>query len=525
MSSAAVVPESKGHPPGLWILFFAELWERFCFYGMRALLAVYVADLFFVQQKEASLVYGAYTSLIYATGIFGGAIADRLLGFRRSIMLGGFVMAAGCFALVVRDQDSFLLGLSMLIVGNGLFKPNISSLVGKLYRPGDVRRDAGFTIFYMGINIGALLAPLACSAVSRMFPKQVPIAQLPPGLDKNPDYPQWVQAGFATLPDYRWGFLLAGIGMLLGVIVFWIGRARLAGEGMAPKGREGMGTFAVVLLGCAALTPVVYLLIANKAIAGYLLLALAIGVVAYLIRFAMTCFAAGDRVGGQRIFALLALLLANTVFWSAFEQAGNSLNFFARDYVHMVSLPGTEEKFNFEWFQSVNSAFIILLGPLFAWTWVWLDQRRLNPSIPVKFGAGVVMVGLGFGVLLWAMSAVGLIGQVSFWSLVVLYMVHTCGELCISPVGLSMVTKLAPAAMTGLVMGAWFLSISCANFLAGVFSAIAGSVDESKAEQVGGVPMSNYYESYTFLLWYAVIAGAVFLLLSKPINKWMHGIK
>jgi len=525
LSNAAAVPVEKGHPPGLWILFFAELWERFCYYGMRALLAVYVADLFFVQQSEASLVYGAYTSLIYATGIFGGAIADRLLGFRRSIVLGGIVMAAGCFALTVRDKDMFLLGLSLLIFGNGLFKPNISSLVGKLYAPGDPRRDGGFTIFYMGINLGALLAPLACAAVSRLFPKQVPIAQLPPGLEKDEDYATWVQQGYAELPDYRWGFLIAGVGMLLGVVTFWLGRAKLHGQGLPPAGREGVGPIAMVFAGCVLLTPLVYLLIDNKQVAGYILLALAASVSGYLIWFALQCFAKQDKKGGQQIFALILLLLANTVFWSAFEQAGNSLNFFARDYVEMITLPGTSKEFDFEWFQSVNSLFIILLGPVFAWTWVWLDQRRLNPSIPVKFGFGVVSVGLGFGVLMWAMSSVGMQGRVNFWSLVALYFIHTCGELCVSPVGLSMVTKLAPARMTGLVMGAWFLSISCANFLAGKISEYAATVDETKAEVAGGVPMSSYYPAYEFLLWYTVIVGGIYLVLSKPLNKWMHGIK
>ena len=525
MSNAAVMPGKSGHPPGLWILFFAELWERFCFYGMRALLAVYVADLFFVQQSEASLIYGAYTALIYATGIFGGAIADRILGFRRSIVLGGLIMAAGCLLLVLRDKDMFLLGLSLLIVGNGLFKPNISSLVGKLYPINDPRRDAGFTIFYMGINMGALLAPLACAAVSRAFPKRVPFAQLWPGMENNEHYAAWKTDGFAELPDYRWGFLLAGIGILLGVVVFVLGRNKLGDQGLPPKGREGFGSPAVVMIGCAVLTPLVYLLIANKTIAGYILMALAACVVGYLIRFAKSCFAAGDRIGGQRIFALLALLVANTVFWSAFEQAGNSLNFFARDYVHMVHVPVLNEAFSFEWFQSVNSLFIVLLGPVFAWSWLYLDNRRRNPSIPTKFGIGVVLVGLGFGVIMWAMSSVGMQGKVSFWALVLLYLVHTCGELCVSPVGLSMVTKLAPQKMTGMVMGSWFLSISCANFLAGQISKSAATIDDDKAGEIGGVPMSHYYAAYDFLLWYAVIAGVIFLLLSKQLNKWMNGIK
>jgi POT family proton-dependent oligopeptide transporter len=525
LTDAATVPAAKGHPPGLWILFFSELWERFCYYGMRALLAVYVADLFLVQQSEASAKYGAFTALIYATGIFGGVIADRVLGFRRSIVLGGVVMAAGCFLLVVRNQDTFLLGLALLIVGNGLFKPNISSLVGKLYAPGDPRRDGGFTIFYMGINIGALLAPIACASISRIFPKQVPIAQLPPGMEANENYAQWVQQGFAVLPDYRWGFLAAGIGILLGVVTLYAFRRLLGNQGLPPAGKEGFGATGMVLLGCLLLAPLVYLLIANEDVAGYILLALAALVVGYLVRFALQCFGRGDRPGGQRIFALLALLLANTVFWSAFEQAGNSLNFFARDYVHMITLPATSKTFDFEWFQSVNSLFIILLGPVFAWLWVWLDNRRRNPSIPTKFGFGVVCVGLGFGVLMWAMNASGMEGRVWFWSLVLLYLVHTIGELCISPVGLSMVTKLAPPAMTGLVMGAWFLSISLANFLAGQISKMAATIDEKQAKVAGGVPMSNYYDAYDFLLWYGVIVGGAYLVLSKPLNKWMHGIK
>ncbi len=525
MSNATAVPASQGHPPGLWILFFAELWERFCFYGMRALLAVYVADLFLVQQSEASKVYGAFTALIYATGIFGGVIADRVLGFRRSIVLGGLVMASGCFLLVVRDKDMFLFGLSLLIVGNGLFKPNISSLVGKLYVPGDPRRDGGFTIFYMGINIGALLAPLACASISRIFPKQVPIAQLAPGMEKDPSYAQWVQQGFAELPDYRWGFLAAGIGILLGVVTLSLFQRLLAGQGLAPKGKEGFGSTAVVAIGCAVLAPLVYLLISNTVVAGYILMALAACVSGYLVWFAFQCFGKQDRIGGQRIFALLVLLLANTVFWSAFEQAGNSLNFFARDYVHMITLPGTSKAFDFEWFQSVNSLFIIALGPVFAWTWVFLDRRRINPSIPAKFGFGVVCVGLGFGILMWAMSGAGMQGRVTFWAMVGLYLVHTIGELCVSPVGLSMVTKLAPPSMTGLVMGAWFLSISCANFLAGLISASAATVDEKAAEVAGGVPMSNYYPAYEFLLWYTVGVGGAYLILSRWINKWMHGIK
>jgi len=508
------------------MLFFAELWERFCFYGMRALLAVHVAQLFMVQQKDAALVYGAYTSLVYALGTAGGRIADRVLGFRRAILVGGVVMAAGEFLLVIRDRDTFLLGLSLLVVGTGLFKPNISSLVGKLYREGDPRRDAGFTIFYMGINIGALLAPLACAQVAYLFPIQVPLDELAPGFVISP---QGRAAGYEVLPDYRWGFALAGAGMLLGLLIFGGGLRRLGDKGLPPPGREGPWPVVAVLAGCAVAVPAVYALMSNEEVAGYLLLGLAVIIVAYFVATAVRYFGRGDRITGQRLLALIGLLLANTVFWSCFEQAGNSLNFFARDHVHMPALgPGEDAfRFRFEWFQSVNSLFIVMLGPVFIGLWRTLEQRGRNPSIPVKFGLGIVQVALGFGVILLAMDAAGAGGKAAFLSLVLLYLLHTTGELCISPVGLSMVTKLAPPHLTGLTMGAWFLSMSCAYFIAGVLSWMAGGggVDEGAADRGEVVPMSAYAATYELIFWYALGAGVLMLLLARPLDRLLHGIK
>lgn len=519
MSDASAVPASKGHPPGLYMMFFAELWERFCFYGMRALLAIYVAQLFLVEQSDASIYYGAYASLVYATGIFGGYVADKVLGFRRSILVGGLIMAGGMFTLVVKEQDAFLIGLAMIVVGNGLFKPNISSLVGKLYEEGDPRRDSGFTIFYMGINIGALIAPLLCAGISNMFPIEVALDQLPPGMEIKPE---WQEAGVATLADYRWGFGLAGAGMLLGVLTFWFGQHRLGDKGLAPAGTNQRLNMTYVVLGCAVLVPGVYLLIANREVVGYILGGLALAIVGYIVSTALKMFKEGDKVGGQRMFALIILLLANTVFWSCFEQAGNSLNFFARDHVSNPSW------FLFEWFQSVNPAYIVMFGSVFAWLWLWLAKKNLNPSIPTKFGLGLVQVGLGFGVCLWAISMAGDDFRTPFVLMFLLYFLHTTGELCLSPVGLSMVTKLAPPRMTGLIMGAWFLSIACANFVAGLLSALAGSIDEDALE-AGSIPkdeaLAAYGDTYQLIFWYAIGAGCLLLLFSKPINKLMHGIK
>ncbi len=490
MTSASAAP-AQGHPPGLYMMFFAELWERFCYYGMRALLALYVVQQFGKPQDQASLAYGAFTALVYATGIFGGYVADKVLGYRRSIILGGIVMAAGEFALLIPTETAFLFGLAGVVVGNGLFKPNISSLVGKLYEQGDPRRDGGFTIFYMGINLGALFAPVVCSWVSLQMGT--------------------VGADGAVTPDYRWGFGLAGAGMLLGILVFWLGGALLQGKGGTPPGKEGVGPVALVVAACMALTPLVYLLLDNKGVASTLLQVLSALMVGYLIF-------TGAKLGKivmQRILALIALLFVNALFWACFEQAGNSLNFFAQDHV------GNFGAFQFEWFQSVNPVYIITLAPVFAWLWVWLDRTNRNPSIPTKFGLGLIQVGLGFAFLLFAIDNFESKSAAMFVGLFVVYLLHTTGELCISPVGLSMVTKLAPAHMTGVVMGAWFLSISMGNLVAGLFSALAGA----SAEPGAGAPLSGYTTAYTPITWMAIGAGVVLLVLSKPLNRLMHGIK
>ncbi len=486
------------------MLFFAELWERFCYYGLRALLVFYVAQQFGKTQEEASLAFGAFTALVYAVGIFGGFVADNVLGFRRSILLGGTIMAAGEFTLLVPNETMFHWGLAMIIVGNGLFKPNISSLVGKLYPEGDSRRDSGFTIFYMGINIGALLAPLVCVWASKSMGA--------------------VGADGTIVPDYRWGFGIAGAGMLLGMVTFLFGGRALRGAGGPPPGRDGLVPFLATLLGCACTVPAVYSLLANKDVVEVILLVLASSIAAYLL---YTGIKLGNVVR-DRIIALLILLTANSFFWACFEQAGNSLNFFADTHVGDKVILGDPQRpadaslvFFSGWFQSVNSVFIILLAPVFAWLWVWLARRNKNPSIPAKFGLALVQVGIGFAVIVYAAQHFESRTWGMFTFLVLLYLVHTMGELCSSPVGLSMVTKLAPPHMTGIVMGAWFLSISMGNHMAGLLSAMAGA----QAEERTGVPLSGYASVYQPIFYAAVAAGVVLILLSRPINRLMHGIK
>jgi len=487
-------PTLLGHPRGLFVLFFAELWERFCYYGMRALLALYVVAQFHKPQEQASIRYGAFTALVYALGIFGGSIADRLLGYRRSIVVGGLVMAAGLFLLMVPNEDMFLLGLATIIVGNGLFKPNISTIVGKLYRPGDPRRDGGFTIFYMGINIGALLAPIAC---------------------------QWFSALMGTEghPDYRYGFLLAGLGVLLGVVCFGRGGKLLQGQGLPPAGRESLLPVIQVLVGIALVVPLMYWLLGKGEWVGYILGGLGILMTLYLGSIALK----SESSVRQQMFVLLLLLCCSVLFWMCFEQAGNSLNFFAVQHINPMTLGNWSMPA--EWFQSVNSIFIVAFGPIFAALWVILDKRRMNPSIPAKFGIALVLVALGFVLLISGINGADANGKISWCFLAGLYMIHTFGELCLSPVGLSMVTKLAPVKITGMVMGAWFMSIAIGNYLAGVVSSDAGAMIDAAKDKPGIEKIGLYTQAFTPIIYTALAVGIVMFLLSRLINKWMHGVK
>ncbi len=483
-----------GHPSGLFVLFFAELWERFCYYGMRALLALYIAQQFFAHespegaQELASQSYGGFTAMVYALGIFGGAIADRVLGYRRSIITGGLLMALGEFMLLVPDKSFFFFGLATLIVGNGMFKPNISTVVGKLYKQGDPRRDGGFTIFYMGINIGAALAPVACQAVS------------------------------SAMGSYRYGFMLAGAGMLLGVLVFGLGHAKLQGQGLPPKGKESWVPILQVLAGCAVVIPGVYFMLSiSEDAVGYTLYAAYAVILLFLAGVALK---EAPKVRDQ-MFVLILLCILCSVFWAGFEQAGNSLNFFAKDKLIPLSIGSWAMPA--EWWQSVNAVFIVALGPLFAWLWVWLDRGGRNPSIPAKFALGLIGMGAGFAVLNMGIGGATSEAKVLWTFLAGLYFVHTCGELCLSPVGLSMVTKLAPERMTGMVMGAWFIAIATGNFVAGKISSLAAREAGKATTELAKV--QAYGTVFQYVMWLGVGVGVLFLLASPVINKKLHGVK
>ncbi len=478
--------EVMGHPKALWMLFGSEFWERFCYYGMRALLAVYVATTFFgllpegEARTQASLTYGGYTSLVYATGILGGMIADRYLGYQRSIILGGLFMAVGCFILMIPDLKWFLVGLSVIVAGNGLFKPNISTMVGKLYAPGDVRRDSGFTIFYMGINAGAFIAPIICAAV------------------------------IGKMYGARYGFMTAGIGMVLAVVVFHLKKDILGHVGKPEPQFAGMKPTINVAIGAALMVPVIYLLLSKSDLLGVILLGLFGALAVYLIGGGFK----DSSEQGQKYIAMFLLFVANILFWALFEQAGASLNFLAKDFVN--------SPFDFSLFQSANPLFILILAPVFAMLWPWLDRRDMNPSIPRKFALALVGMAVGFAIIVYAIKNLP-DGQKIHWVwLASLYFVHTMAELCLSPIGLSMVTKLAAPKNVGLSMGGWFLATAVANYLAGRISAIA-SGGGGHAEAAGS--LSQYSTTFTWLIYAGLIVGAIYWLFGGMINKLMHGVK
>jgi len=499
--SAPNIPPGEwlGHPKSLWQLSNIEMWERFAFYGMRALLAVYVATTFFGHMgeqanAEASLVYGGYTALVYATGIIGGNIADRVLGYQRSILLGALVMAAGLCVLLIEEMTWFLVGLALVTAGNGLFKPNISAMIGKLYAPGDVRRDSGFTIFYMGINLGAFIAPFVTAA--------------------------WIGATFGM----KWGFFAAAFGMILSILFLQIAKKALGKVGRPAPGKDGWGRFFIVGLCILAIVPVVYFLLSESKVLGWLLVAIMLGLACYFISSGIR---SGDRVQLHRYIAMLILFLANACFWALFEQAGSSMNFLARE--HVTPMYGTMDSWQaggFGIFQSLNPLYILLFAPVFASIWPWLEKRGLNPSIPRKFSFGLMQVALGFLLLVIAINGFqNAAGLVPWIFLALCYLLHTTGELCLSPIGLSMVTKLAAEKETGLAMGGWFLSIAMAQYVAGIIAAIASGGGGGDSVEGAAQNIAQYAETYMMLFWLGLGFGLVYLLTAPLINKLMHGVK
>ena len=486
------VPEFKttlGHPRPLWMLFMTEFWERFAFYGIRWALVLYIVSQFFngdaAGEAAASRTYGAYLALVYAAAIFGGYIADRVLGYQRSILTGAVIMAAGLFMISMPNHQVFELGLATIIVGNGLFKPNISTMVGKLYGLKDERRDSGFTIFYMGINIGAMIAPVLTEYLARKV------------------------FGTSTLPSYKVVFIASGIGMLISLVWFYIGRKGLKGIGAPPVGAEGYGRIVMVAVGSLVAIPIAFFLLSTGATAlAWILLVLFIALSVLLLVEGIR----NGKVARDRVIAMLIIFAFNVMFWMFFEQAGSSFTFLADNIVNR-NLGGWE--FPTAWFQSVNSVAIITLAPIIAWIWVAMGSA--NPSIPRKFGLGLLFNGAAFALLMFALSQLVVDGKIPFWTLFMVYVIQSIGELCLSPIGLSMVTKLAPVRLVGFGMGGWFLSTGIGNNLSGIFAGVVSGE--------GGMTVASALKGYTFGFWALIGSGVVLFLLAPLINKLMHGVK
>lgn len=492
----AVTPPGTGHPKGLYWLFFAEMWERFCYYGMRALLVLYLTKTLMVADKETFAIYGAYTAMVYAVTVLGGKLADSLLGYRIAVILGGFLMAIGEFMILGGNQFWLLLGMAVIISGNGYFKANISSIVGRLYADGDPRRDSGFTIFYIGINLGAFLATTVVAEVGNKF-------------------------------GYEYGFGLAGIGMVIGAMVFIFGQKHYDGHGLPPDRDKLMRPFIgplnrlhITILGTLAIIPVFYLLLSNGPIVGVLLALTAIVMLAVLLYEGFK----GGPVLRDRMIILILLMFFNIVFWACFEQAGSSLTLFADRNIDRVVFGYPIGAATTQFF---NPLYILIFGSIFSIMWIKLSKIGRNPNIPMKFGLGIVQLGLGY-LVVWLVSSMGFVNEsyaMPLLTLVFLYMLHTTGELFLSPIGLSMVTKLAPKKMTGMVMGAWFLSIAGANYVAAILAQLTGAEHGADAEAATAQEtLTQYVDIYTQMGLITVGIGLVLVIFSKPLNKLMHGV-
>jgi len=511
MSDSTVA--KTGHPRGLYTLFFSEMWERFCYYGMRTLLTLYLVKSLLKGDSEASMMYGAYTALIYAAPVLGGKLADQYLGYRYAILLGAVFMAIGEFLILGGNEMFLLLGMGALIVGNGYFKANISTIVGKLYEDDDPRRDSGFTIFYIGINIGALLATTVVAYVGETY-------------------------------GFKYGFGLAGLGMLSGLMIFWLGRENYSaapGLELREAGLEtkyGMKVYQLITLASLLLIPLCYVLILKNTFQiggedGFTFPLMTVLLTLLFVYVAYSLIKAGIAEGEMwrdRMVALVIFMIINVIFWACFEQAGTSLTLFADRNVDRVimgwEMPASMTQF-------FNPFFIVLFGSIFTWMWVQLDRIGKNPSIPMKFSLGILQLGLGFLVTIVGLQFVDeTTAMVPLLTLLFLYMLHTTGELFLSPIGLSMVTKLAPKNMAGTAMGGWFLSFAIANYAGGLIATLTGGHGGGEVAEAGlselelkTAGLGQYIDVFS-TLGMVLVGFALFIaLLNKPLNKLMHGVR
>jgi proton-dependent oligopeptide transporter, POT family len=536
-------PEFAGHPKGLYMLFFAEMWERFSYYGMRALLIFYLTKHWLFADSKANLIYGAYTSLVYITPVLGGYLADRYLGQRKAVLFGGLLLAAGHSLMAVEGIGGqndptinvFWLALAFIIVGSGFLKANISVMVGQLYKLTDVRRDGAYTVFYMGINVGAAIGTILVGYLGETI-------------------------------GWGYGFGLAGIGMLAGLVVFVLGKGALNGAGEAPAPISKKLETALYGIGFAAVG-VIWLLVQFQDVIQALLIASGVGLLLYVLGVALfkvahgsfkaagestvTSYFVGNAVvaitlllwltntmtgdfamplmvvgfsvivgitvqqavfyeshARDRIFAILFLIALNPLFWGLFEQAGGSMSLFTDRFVDRGGVPASL-------FQSINPIIIILVAPLFAALWQWLGKRGKDPSAPAKFGLALLQMGLANLVLVWGAEAYGAAAMTPVLLVFAYYFFATTAELCLSPVGLSAMNRLAPSFMASLIMGAWFYMTAVGNF-------VAGKIGEATGGHDGAMSKQGLLDVYELFGWISIGVAVLVLLLSPIVKRWMH---
>ncbi len=491
-----------GHPRGLSTLFFTEMWERFSYYGMRALLLLFMLASveeggMGLDEQTGGAIYGLYTMFVYLLALPGGWLADKFFGLRKSVFYGGCIIALGHFCMAVPTMETFFIGLLLIVMGTGLLKPNISSLVGELYTVDEqAKRDAGFSIFYTGINIGAAISPIITGYLGEKV-------------------------------NWHYGFGVAGVGMVLGLIQYKLTEKNLGQAGLEPVQlsnaheqakrekniRSGLWAFGVFLFILLLLlfteTIVVNPLLIAK-ISGYLIGISAISYFIYILLFQNL-----DREEKKKIIAIFIFFLTSAMFYAGYEQQGSSLNLFAERYTDMFvgnfEMPAS-------WMQTVPPVTVVIFSVVFAWLWVWLSKRNMNPSTPVKLSLGLIFMGLGYAVMIGA-SLIVISGEkpLPTW-LVMTYLLHTFGEICLYPVGLSAVTKLSPRRLVGQMMGIWFMSLAFGNLIAGLF---AGEFD---ANAIAGDP-SLLIDLFGVVMKVMLISGIIVLIFSKPIRKLMGNIR
>ena len=495
-------PAQLAHPKGLWVLFGTEMWERFNYYGMRAILVLFMTKALLFDKVFASNLYGSYTSLVFLTPLVGGYIADRYWGNKRSIIVGGLLMAIGEFALFFcgtfyqsnagLSSLLFFTGLGLMIAGNGFFKPNISSMVGQLYPKGDRRTDPAYTIFYMGINVGGAIGPFVCGLI---------------GDTGNP-------------ADFRWAFMAGGIGMLISVIIqrifhdkYVVGPNKMT-LGLTPSNtpKRIINPLFIILAMMAFSGLTIALLYIDAKVVGYLtyLLIAATVFIAFIIFGDKTL----NKIDKQRVGVIFIVSFFVVFFWSAFEQAGASLTFFAEEQTQrdlgFYLMPAS-------FFQSINSLFIVILAPIFAWFWIKLGKNE--PASPTKMALGLFLLAIGYLWIAFGVNNVTPGNKVSMIWLIGMYFFHTCGELCLSPIGLSLVNKLAPFKFASLLMAVWFLANAAANKLAGVLS---GLYPDNKITSFLGYQMHNLHEFFLLFVGMAGVASLILFLITKYLQKMMH---